>query len=253
MSGPATPATPAAATPAAPSAPSWQPAWFDTAVVTLGMAAWRGVEAQHVVSTMRLVDTLDEQAELERILERSKPALPVQAHPNMQAQHYLLSTPFRYHPAHGSRFRQAGMPGIWYGAATLRTACAEVAYWRWRFLMDSSALLKQALHTEHTFFEAQVQGRAIDLTSPPWSAGQAAWGHPSDYSVAQALAVAAGAQQVQWLRYASVRDLGGLCAAVLDAGALTAPQPLPQQTWHCKTSRSTVLMVHGADRFSWDF
>ena len=119
--------------------------------------------------------------------------------------------------------------------------------------MDSSALLQQALHTAHTFFEAQVQGRAIDLSSPPWSAGQAAWADPSDYHATQALALAAGAQQVQWLRYVSVRDPGGLCAAVLDSSALAVPQPLPQQTWHCKTSRNTVLMVHGADRFSWDF
>ncbi len=218
------------------------------------MTAWRGVEAQHVVSTMRLVDTLAEQAELERILEGSKPALPAAT----QAQHYLLSTPFRYRPAHGSRFRKAGTRGIWYGAASLQTAAAEVAYWRWRFLMDSAALVQQALHTQHTFFQAQVQGCAIDLQQPPWVANHAAWCHPSDYSATQALAQAAAEQvasqaPVQWICYASVRDPGGVCAAVLDAQALSVAQPLPQQTWHCKTTRSTVLLVHGQDRFSWGF
>ena len=227
----------------------WDPAWFAESITGLGMAAWRGVEAQHVVSTMRLVDTLDEQAELERILERSKPALPPTAVP----RHYLLSTPFRYRPLHGSRFRKAGTGGLWYGAATLRNACAEVAYWRWRFLMDSAALVGQALHTEHTFFEAQVLGRAIDLSSLPWSSCRPAWTDPSDYSATHAVADAARSQQVQWIRYESVRDPAGLGAAVLDVEALSVQQPMPQLTWHCKTTRNAVLMVHDQDRFAWAF
>ena len=60
-------------------------------------------------------------------------------------------------------------------------------------------------------------------------------------------------RQVQWIRYESVRDTGGFCAVVLDVDALTVAEPMPQQTWHCKTTRQTVLMVHGQDRYSWDF
>lgn len=232
---------------------AWDPAWLGVGTAHLAMAAWRGVEAQHVVSTMRLVDTLDEQAELERILERSKPPLPAAAAP----KHWLLSTPFRYRPAHGSRFRRAGTLGLWYGAATLRTACAEVAYWRWRFLMDSAGLVAQALHTEHTFFQAQVQGLAIDLSAAPWDASRTAWTHSSDYGATQALADAARGRGVAWICYASVRDRDadppGLCAAVLSPDALSASEPMPQQTWHCKTTRSAVLLVHGQDRFSWVF
>jgi RES domain len=228
---------------------AWEAAWFDTSVAERGMAAWRGVEAQHVVSTMRLVDNLAEQAELERILETSKPALPAQA----ASKHYLLSTPFRYRPAHASRFRKAGSLGFWYGASSLRTACAEVAYWRWRFLMDSAGLVQQALHTQHTFFEAQVQGTSIDLTAKPWSKARAAWTHGSDYSATQAVAAAARERAVQWICYQSVRDPQGRCAAVLDVQALSIGDPPSLQTWHCKTTRSAVLLVHGNDRFAWDF
>jgi hypothetical protein len=39
---------------------------------------WRAVEAQHVASTMALVDTVAEQAVLERLIERSKPPVPRQ-------------------------------------------------------------------------------------------------------------------------------------------------------------------------------
>ena len=70
----------------------------------LGLAAWRGVQAQHVVSTMRLVDTPEEQVELERLLEGSKPPLPTMKAP----KHYLLSTPIRYRPQHASRFSRTG-------------------------------------------------------------------------------------------------------------------------------------------------
>jgi RES domain len=228
---------------------AWDPTWFDTSGATRDMAAWRGVEAQHVVSTMRLVDSLAEQAELERLLETSKPALPAAA----SNKHYLLSTPFRYRPVHASRFRKAGTLGLWYGAASLQTACAEVAYWRWRFLLDSAGLLQQALHTQHTFFEAQVQGACIDLTARPWSKARTAWTHGHDYSATQTVAAAARERAVQWIRYQSVRDPQGHCAAVLDVHALNISDPPSQQTWHCKTTRSTVLLVHGSDRFAWDF
>jgi RES domain len=225
---------------------AWQDEWFASAAPR-AQRAWRGVEAQHVVSTMRLVDTLAEQAVLEQVLERSKPALPAAA----VGKHYLLSTPFRYRPRHGSRFRKPGTLGIWYGAAALKTACAEVAYWRWRFLTDSAGLQDDELLTEHTFFHAAVAGRAIDLSAAPWSAAAAFWTQPLDYSATQALAESAAAHGVQWLHYTSVRDAGGTCAAVLDPGALDDIDLNSQQTWHCRTTRQAVRLVHGADRFEW--
>lgn len=118
------------------------------------MLAWRGVEAQHVASTMRLVDDPDEQLMLEQILEVSKPPKPAMKVP----KHYLLATPFRYRPQHPSRFRQ------------------------------------------------------------------------------------------------SVRAPTERCAAVLDVEALEmVEQGKTQQTWHCKATRTSVMMVHGADRYVWNF
>ena len=54
----------------------WQPDWFEGHIRPQATLAWRGVEAQHVVSTMRLVDSAAEQDLLEQLLEGSKPALP---------------------------------------------------------------------------------------------------------------------------------------------------------------------------------
>ena len=139
---------------------------------------WRDVEAQHVIATLKLTDSRTEHEVLEALLEASKPPLPAEA----KEQHYLLFTPFRYLSPYPSRFRRATDPGVWYGAQELRTPCAETAYWRWRFLMDSEGLRDQALYTEHTFFQARVRGRCADLTAAPWKSAARAWTQKTDYS-----------------------------------------------------------------------
>ena len=75
-----------------------------------------GVEAQHRVATLRLVDSPEDQATLERLLETSKPPLPEAA----QGLHHLLATPFRYRSPYGSRFRAGTDPGVWYGGEGAR-------------------------------------------------------------------------------------------------------------------------------------
>jgi hypothetical protein len=76
-----------------------------------GGDCWRLVEAQHKVSTLKLTDTLAEQALLESLLEETKPKLPEEA----KGLHYLMAAPFRYGAPYprGSRFRRAGRtPGF---------------------------------------------------------------------------------------------------------------------------------------------
>jgi hypothetical protein len=212
--------------------PAWKPAWFAAGVRTKTAKLWRGVEAQHVVSTMRLVDNAAEQRVLEDLLEGSKPPLPSAA----AGKHYLLSTPFRYRSPFPSRFRKPHDAGIWYGAEELKTACGEVAYWKWRFLMDSDALRESALHTQHTFFQARVRGRCADLTAAPWKAATGTWTQKTDWRQCQAFGAEAHNQDVAWIRYHAVRVPDGICGAVLDPATLSVIEPFEQQTWACKTS-----------------
>jgi len=211
---------------------AWKTGWFETGVRNRASALWRGVEAQHVVSTMRLVDSLEEQRMLEELLEASKPPLP----PEARGRHYLVFTPFRYRSPIATRFRRASDPGVWYGAEELKTACGEVAYWKWRFLTDSEALAGQALHTEHTFFKAKVRGRCADLGAPPWKAAAQAWRHKSDYSACQDFADEARRRDLAWVRYVAVRVPDGTCGAVLRPDALSLAAAFEQQTWACKTT-----------------
>ena len=86
------------------SSNTWTPAALSSEARALSGTCWRLVEAQHRVSTLKLVDTVEEQSVLEDLIQNTKPVLPAEcAH-----LHYLLCTPFRYgavYPA-GSRFRR---------------------------------------------------------------------------------------------------------------------------------------------------
>jgi len=211
---------------------------------------WRGVEAQHRAATMRLVDDLHEQQVLEQILEESKPPLA----PGPAGQHFLLSTPFRYTSPYPSRFRRPGEPGVWYGCDEPQTVCAELAYWRWKFLTDSEGLHDAALVTEHTFFQARFKGLELDLTAAPMNALRGSWRDGSDYAACHRLAdtVRTAVPPIAAIRYESARREHSACAAVFAPAALSLAAAYRQQTWTCKTTARLVLFTHDADALQFD-
>lgn len=225
----------------------WDPSWIQENATDISMHAFRMVETQHIAATMRLVDSSDEQDLLEQMLEDSKPPLPAEA----IGLHYLLAAPFRYVPMTGSRFRGVNSPGIWYGTDDQYCACAEIAYWRQRFLLDSVGLIKQQLSTEHSMYQAAVSGRAIDLLSSPWSKAQTLWQHRIDYSETQKLGkLVQDLGDVVWIQYGSVRATGHTCAAVFDPRSLSMLSADGQfEQWHCHTTHDKVTFSNGRKRF----
>ena len=194
------------------------------------------MEAQHIASTMRLVDTLDEQLVLESTLETSKPKLP----PTVAKLHYLLATPFRYRPHLGSRFRGALDAGIWYGAEELRTALAEKSYWQLRFLLDSPSM-PDLKPVPHKAFVAAVSAPSVDLTAGPLVRDRAKWIHRTSYTATQALAATARAAEVGAIRYESVRDAErAACVAVLAPQSFKRTKPRLGETWFIAASRERV-------------
>lgn len=191
---------------------------------------WRMVEAQHVASTMKIVDSRDEQDILEALVEGSKPA----AAAHTEALHYLLASPFRYPPrqSSGSRFRSPTDPGVFYGAGAVRTAAAELGYWRWRFLRDAVDLTKLD-PVAHTAFRIKARSQAIDLRQAPFDQDALSWQHPSSYQATQAFGQIARTAGIGAILYQSVRDpQPGWCAALLTPAAFVRPRPEPgQQTW----------------------
>jgi hypothetical protein len=216
---------------------TWTPPALASEARTYAHLLWRVVEAQHTASTMRLTDSLEEQATLEAILEHSKPPLPE----SVQGLHYLLATPFRYRPHAGSRFRSAFEAGVWYGAEQLRTALAEKSYWRLRFLLDSPGT-PELKPVGHTAFRVQVRTRAaLDLTRAPLAAEQADWSSKASYVRTQQLATAARAAGIALIRYQSARDpQDGACAAVLNPAVFGRSRPREQQKWFIAAGRVRV-------------
>lgn len=187
------------------------------------------VEAQHVASTMKLVDTAAEQDILETILDESKPPLPS----DVAGLSYLLSSPFRYAPyPPGSRFRSSSDPGVFYASETVRTAAAEIGYWRWKFLQETIGLHRLGPAT-HTAFSVWIDSTAVDLRYPPFDRDEPVWSHPENYTATQAFAAVAREAAVGAIFYKSVRDPDpAWCVAVLTPSAFASGQHDPAtQTW----------------------
>ncbi len=226
------------------SLPIWTPAALSSETRAVSGAFWRLVEAQHQVSTMKLVETVDEQALLESLLEETKPVFP----PECARLDYLLATPFRYGAVypHGSRFRRAGRTlGVFYAAQKISTAIAEMSFYRLLFFAESPATPFPANAAEYTAFSAAVATEAaIDLTKPPLDRDQAFWEHRTDYAACQVLPDNAREAGAEAILYRSVRDPeGGLNIAVLSAKAFAAAQPVERQTWRMRLSASGVQAI----------
>lgn len=207
---------------------------------SLHLSPWRVVEAQHQVSTRKLVDSLEEQALLEQLIDTAKP--PNRAGARL---HVLLSTPFRYPPlAHGSRFGTRQQPGIWYGAEGQRALFAEMAYYRFVF-MDGSSAEFGALTTWHTAFNVRLRtSRGIDLTRAPFDAHRPAIANPADYAESQALGSAMRADGVEVFRYPSARDArGGVNVGVFTPSVFGSARPRNLETWHCTATRERIEIV----------
>jgi len=199
------------------------------------------VEAQHRVSTLKVVDLLAEQALLETLLEETKPPVP----PECRHLHYLLSTPFRYGAAYprGSRFRRSGhTPGVYYASEKPRTAVAEMAFYRLLFFAESPATPWPANPAEFTAFAVRyLTGRAIDLMAMPFLRDRPKWTHPTDYEPCQALADAARGAEIELIRYQSVRDPeAGANVALLACKPFRRNTPQARQTWRLRMSSKGI-------------
>jgi hypothetical protein len=218
----------------------WTPGALASEARRYAGTIWRVVETQYKAATMRITDTLEEQALLEEILEESKPLVPE----DCRHLDYLLYTPFRYAPyPHGSRFRRAQQPeGVFYAAEVVETAVAEAAFYQLLFFTESPEAKLPASAGEYTAFSTTcASARHIDLTAAPFNRERAAWTHPTEYEACQGLADTARAADITIIRTESVRDPSHRAnIAVLACAAFTDTAPRALQTWHIFTRRHAV-------------
>jgi hypothetical protein len=226
------------------SSSTWTLAALSSDACTLAATCWRLVEAQHIVSTLKLVDSVTEHELLEDLIEASKPPVP----PDCRGLHYLLSTPFRYGAIYpiGSRFRRAGMTdGVFYASETPETAVAEITFYRLLFFADSPDTPWPSNPAEYTAFSAEfATNKTIELTKGKYRAERAKWMHTSDYTHCQAFADAARAAKIEVICYTSVRDpKQRMNFALLTCRAFAKPNPTHQQTWHIRLSETGAQAI----------
>ena len=220
------------------------PAELSSDARALAGICWRVIEAQHHVSTLKLVDSVAEQKTLEDLIERTKPPLP----PECRDLNYLLSTPFRYGAVYpkGSRFRRAGMTaGVFYASETPQTAVAEMTFYRLLFFAESPDTPWPANPAEYTAFSVEYGTmKAIDLTKGKYAADKAKWMHVTDYTSCQSLAETARAAKIEVIRYTSVRDPGhGMNVALLTCRCFKCAKPIEQQTWRIRLSQTGAQAI----------
>ncbi len=216
-------------------------------------ALWRMVEGQHLVSTMALVDNLQEQRLLEDILERSKPPVPREC----QHLHYLMAAPFRYglYPVN-SRFRRRGQtPGVFYASEAAITAVAETVWSRLRFFGAAKGVELPKGAAEFTAFSVDVDvAKTVNLMVPPLAADAEKWTDPDDYTACLELADRARKQRVGAIRYTSVRHPDGLAnVAVLGCDGFAQSKPVTRQNWKILLHEGGAMVVREFPLAAWEF
>jgi hypothetical protein len=207
-------------------------------------SAFRAVEDQHVNSTRKLVESDDEQAVLEALIEGAKPPLPEL--PRLSSLHYLLATPFRHAPLrHGSRFGTRQEDGIFYCAEGRGVLFAEKAYYAFLFLAGTEANLDPLTRTHTLFAVSLASSRGADLTRPPFEPFTAAISSPASYAESQPLGRALREAGVEICRYRSARDPHGGKNFALFAPAFAVPRPLRSERWISSATRARVEFKPG--------
>jgi len=143
----------------------------------------------------------------------------------------------------GSRFSD-GTWGVYYAAARLATAAAEVSYHRGRFL---AATRQEPIDMDMRVYVAAVHKPLHDVRGARWNAVH----DPDDYQPSQALARRLRLARSWGLVYRSVRDPGNECIAALRPKTITLPVRQAQhvtlrwngthiEQWYTKTGLHTV-------------
>lgn len=191
---------------------------------------WRVVEAQHRVSTMKLVDSPEEQATLEELIDATKPPVPAEC----RHLHWLLFTPFRYEARSDSRFRRRGKtPPVFYASEHAGTAVAEIAFWRLLFFIESPGTSFPVNPLELTAFSVRYHAAlCLDLTRTPYTERSSLWRHPTDYSHSHAIADEARRMGCDAIRSSSARDPDEGCnLSLLTCTAFLDTRPRTQHRW----------------------
>ena len=220
----------------------WTACEGENHIGTISGTLYRLVESQEQVATLGYVDTLEEQALLEEMLEQEKPSYPE----GVENYHYLLTTPFRYPPLKwGSRFGRTSEPSLFYAGCTLGVTLAESAFYRFVFLDSIEGVTNEdKIRSEHTLFSADYQtSNGVKLQQSPFNQFKTELTHLTDYSHTQQLGSDMRKAGLMGFEYESARDKNnGICVALYNTSPFSNSKPTSTEQWLCETSIDEVLL-----------
>lgn len=221
----------------------WSPLLDSAGVNPISGQLLRIVESQEQVATIGIVDTLDEQALLEEMLEGSKP-------PVTDDLHYLLSTPFRYPPLPwGSRFGTRFEPSIFYGSLSIEPLLSETAYYRFTYLIGMETPPPKTITTQHTIFEVGYKTKyGVSLQHNPFTVHKDILTDPASYSATQQLGSEMRKRGIEAFENTSARAPNhGVNVGLFSPTALANSKPASQTQWLCQLSKTSVSFTQEHD------
>ncbi len=218
----------------------WQACNGEQQITSIQGELFRLVESQEQIATLGYVDTLEEQAILEELLEQRKPPYPE----DIPEYHYLLKTPFRYPPLDwGSRFGRKHEQGIFYAGKSVAVTLVESAFYRLIFWSSMNAEpVKDKIRTEHSLFSVHYKtNQGLQLQTDPFNVYKDQLTDVTSYSTCQHLGTAMRDAGVEAFEYQSARDPErGICAGMFVPGALVEKKPQGVTRWLCETGATEV-------------
>ncbi|MEC8887313.1 MAG: RES family NAD+ phosphorylase [Pseudomonadota bacterium] len=223
----------------------WQSIDWEKVIRPIHGTLYRLVESQEQIATRQLVDTLEEQALLEEMLDAVKPPYPE----NIAHLHYLLKSPFRYPPLKwGSRFGRTFETSIFYGGCSVDVTLVESAYYRFIFWHSMQAPPpKPIMRSVHTLFSVDYKTqKGVKLQSTPFDQYHDVLKHPSNYRFAQSLGTVMRSQYIEVFEYCSARTIQnqeqqGICVGLFTADPFCTNQPKERQQWFCDMSAGEII------------
>ncbi|KTD51913.1 RES domain protein [Legionella quinlivanii] len=210
---------------------------------------FRFVESQEKAATLNLVNNLHEQCVLEELLEHTKPLFP----DNTDSLDYLLKTAFRYPPLkYGSRFGSTFEQSLFYGSLNLYTALAEVAYYRFVYMLGPEVPFRTSISSEFSSFSVSIKSKlGVFLDQPPFTEFESILTSPTSYAETQLLGFNMRQDGVEAFRYISARDKEkGKNIALFSPKAFHADSPSNLTGWLCHTSVNEVSFLSKRDKDS---
>lgn len=212
-------------------------------IVPLKGLLYRMVESQEQKATRSMVDSLEEQALLEIMLDEAKPPYPLDSIETFDGLDYLLTTPFRYPPLdYGSRFGGTFEPSLFYGALSIEPVLAETAYYRFVYLHSMEIPPQTLCSTEHTLLSVRFKtNNGVRLHMTPFDTHREALTHKSDYTATQQLGAAMCDAGVDGFEYRSARDINqGICIGLFNPTPFVDRKVKEATEWFCE---ATIDMV----------